>query len=144
VRRRVFPLLILLIASSATAEVAIGPRLGLIGNDDLFLGAQFEFSPVFRRASLVPSVDFGLGDADATLIDLDLRLPLIPLPETGLMFYGQAGPTWMVSPGSEFGMNVGLGLIIPMKEGRRYNFEYRWGFGDIPDHRVSMAVIFGL
>lgn len=31
-----------------------------------------------------------------------------------------------------------------MKETRRYNFEYRWGFGDIPDHRISVTVMFGL
>ena len=41
-------------------------------------------------------------------------------------------------------MNVGLGLIVPMKEGRRYNFEYCWGFGDIPERRVSMAVVLAL
>jgi len=137
-------ILLLLVATTAQAEVAIGPRVGLIGNDDLFLGAQFEFSPIFRKASLVPGVDFGLGSNKPTLIDVDLRIPLIPLPETGLMFYGQAGPTWQVSPGSEFGFNIGLGLLIPMKDGRRYNFEYRWGFGDIPDHRVSVTVMFGM
>ena len=143
--RRVLLVFVLLLgASPVLAEVALGPRLGLVADDDLFLGVQAEFSPIFRRASLVFDADFGLGGSKPVLIDADLRLPLIPLPETGLMFYGQAGPTWMVSPDGEFGMDLGLGLIVPMKEGRRYNFEYRWGFGDIPDHRVSVTVMFGL
>lgn len=143
-RRLLVLFVLLLTATSATAEVALGPRLGLMDNNEVFLGVQAEFSPIFRRASLVMDADFGLGGSKPNQIDVDLRIPLIPLPETGLMFYGQAGPTWMVSPDNEFGMNVGLGLIVPMKEGRRYNFEYRWGFGDIPEHRVSVAVIFGL
>ena len=143
-RRVLLVMVFLLAASPVCAEVALGPRLGLYGNNDVFLGVQAEFSPIFRRASLVFDADFGLGGGIPTLIDADLRLPLILLPETGLMFYGQAGPTWQVDPGSELGMSIGLGLIIPMKEGRRYNFEYRWGFGDIPDHRVSVTVMFGL
>ena len=137
-------LVLIMMSGAAQAEVALGPRLGLINDDEFFLGVQGEFGPIFRRASLIPAVDFGLGGAKHTLIDVALRIPLFPLPETGLMFYGQAAPTWQVSPGSEFGMSIGLGLIIPMKDTRRYNFEYRWGFGDIPDHRISVTVMFGL
>jgi len=31
-----------------------------------------------------------------------------------------------------------------MKESRRYNIEYRWGLGDIPDHKLGIAVMFGM
>jgi hypothetical protein len=144
VRTVLIALALLATAAPAFAEVALGPRFGLMENDEAFLGVQAEFSPIFRRASLVFDADFGLGSGKPNLIDADLRLPLVPLPETGLMFYGQAGPTWQVSPDGEFGLSVGLGLIVPMKETRRYNFEYRWGFGDVPDHRVSVTVMFGL
>jgi len=37
-----------------------------------------------------------------------------------------------------------LGLHIPMKSTRRYNVEYRWGIGDIPDHKIGVTVMFGL
>ena len=77
-------------------------------------------------------------------MNADLRFYLIPLPETGIRFYGAAGPTLMLSPDTELGLSLILGLHIPMKSTRRYNVEYRWGIGDIPDHKIAVTVMFGL
>ena len=129
----------------AVADSALGPRLGLSGSqDDFFLGIQGEFGPLLGTGTLVPSLDFTLGDRSSTALNADFRFYLIPLPETGLRFYGAAGPTLMVSPDTELGLSLVLGLHIPMKSTRRYNVEYRWGVGDIPDHKIGVTVMFGL
>ena len=129
----------------AHADSALGPRFGVTGgNDDFFLGVQGEFGPILGAATLVPSLDFTLGDHSSTALNADLRFYLIPLPETGLRFYGGAGPTLLLSPDTELGLSLILGLHIPMKSTRRYNIEYRWGLGDIPDHKIGVTIMFGL
>ncbi len=132
-------------ATSACAETAIGPRAGINADgDNFFLGIQMEFPAKFGTFSLLPSFDFGPGTDAPSVANADFRLYLIPLPETGIRFYGGAGPTMMLSGDFELGLSLTLGLNIPMKEGRRYNIEYRWGLGDIPDHKIGVAVMFGL
>ncbi len=131
--------------TSAHAESSLGPRAGINANgDDFFLGVQMEFPAKFGAFSLVPSFDFGPGTDAPSVANADFRLYLIPLPETGIRFYGGAGPTMMLSGDFELGLSLTLGLNIPMKESRRYNIEYRWGLGDIPDHKIGVAVMFGL
>ena len=133
------------LGGQAHADSALGPRFGLSGgNDDFFLGVQGEFGPILSAATLVPSLDFTLGDHSSTALNADLRFYLIPLPETGIRFYGAAGPTLMLSPDTELGLSLILGLQIPMKSTRRYNIEYRWGIGDIPDHKIGVTILFGL
>lgn len=137
--------LFLLVSGSAFAASALGPRIGTTdGGDDLFLGAQGEFGPVVDAATFVPGIDFGLGDGVPTTADFALRYYLIRLPETGLRFYGGAGAAVVLEDDTELGLSLTLGLNIPMKESRRYNLEYRWGLGDIPDHRIGFGVMFGL
>ena len=150
-RRNVFLLLVLTAVLSAglcgraLATAALGPRLGFSGgNDDFFLGGQGEFGPLLGSATLVPSLDFTLGDRSSTAANVDLRFYLIPLPETGIEFYGAVGPTLLISPDTKLGLSLTLGLKIPMKSTRRYNLEYRWGLGDIPNHKIGVAVLFGL
>ena len=138
-------LLVVGLSGQVLADSALGPRLGVSGgHDDFFLGVQGEFGPLLGPATLIPSLDFTLGDHSSTALNADLRFYLIPLPETGLRFYGAAGPTLMLSPETELGLSLTLGLHIPMKSTRRYNIEYRWGIGDIPDHKIAVVVMFGL
>ncbi len=61
-----------------------------------------------------------------------------------MRFYAGAGPTMMLSGDLELGISLTLGLNIPMKGIRRYNVEYRYGLGDIPEHKYGLAVMFGL
>ena len=142
------PLLVFLaVAASATAghaASALGPRIGIVDNDEVFLGVQGEFGPAIGPATIVPSVDFGIGDGPPTVANCDLRFYLIPLPETGIRFYGAAGPSIVFRDGSDLGLSLTLGLHIPMKKQRRYNLEDRWGIGDVPDHKIGFAVMFGL
>jgi len=134
-----------LAAPTAHAESAIGPRAGVSGGgDDFFLGVQMEFPARFGAFGLVPSFDFGPGTDAPSVANLDFRLYLFPLPDTGIRFYGAAGPTMMLSGDLELGLSLTLGLNIPMQGSRRYNVEYRWGLGDIPDHKIGVAVMFGL
>ncbi len=129
----------------AHANSALGPRAGLNGGgDDLYLGVQMEFMAKFGSVSLVPSFDFGPGTDAPSVANADFRLYLIPLPDTGIRFYGSAGPSMLLSGDLELGLSLTLGLNIPMKGTRRYNVEYRWGLGDIPDHKIGVAVMFGL
>ena len=132
-------------AQNARAGSALGPRAGINrGGDDLYLGVQMGFMAEFGSFSLVPSFDFGPGTDAPSVANADFRLYLIPLPETGLRFYGGAGPSMMLSGDLELGLSLTLGLNIPMQGSRRYNVEYRWGLGDIPDHKMGVAVMFGM
>ena len=130
------------LASSSLAGNALGPRIGLSGGDDLFFGVQGEFGPALGKATIVPSLDF--GDGSSNIANLDLRYYLLHIPETGIRFYCSAGPSLQFSGDSELGLSLTLGVHIPMQGDRRYNLEYRWGLGDIPDHKIGLAVMFGL
>lgn len=140
----VFALVLALAAPGARAASALGPRLGIAGDSDVFMGVQGEFGPAVGQATIVPGVDFGFGDNPPTIVGCDLRFYLVRLPETGIRFYGAAGPSLALREGSDLGLSLTLGLHIPMKEQRRYNLEYRWGLGDLPDHRIALAVMFDL
>ncbi len=136
--------LLALCTTPVLAAGALGPRLGIAGSSDVFVGVQGEFGPVVDQATIVPGIDFGVGDGPPTIVNCDLRIYLVRLPETGLRFYGAAGPSLVTEGGSDLGLSVTLGLHIPMHGQRRYNLEYRWGLGDLPDHRIALAVMFGL
>jgi len=147
---RIAFLLLALLSLSASAghaqrTPALGPRGGVSRSpDQAYLGVQGEFGPVFEGAHLAPSLDFGLGDHDVKILNADLRWYLIHLPETGLRFYGAAGPGLLLSPDTELGLNLTVGLLIPMKAHRRYNLEARFGLGDIPDLKLGLSVLFSL
>ncbi len=145
-RSLMISILVLFSGVQATqATTAIGPRAGFNSNqDDLYMGFQMELTARFGEFSLVPSFDFGPGTDAPSVANADFRIYLIPLPETGIKFYGGAGPSMMLSGDMELGLSLTLGLNIPMKNTRRYNVEYRWGLGDIPDHKVGVSVMFGL
>ncbi len=132
--------------AAAGGRDALGIRAGVSLDPDQFvLGGQAEFGPVVGPAYLVPSLDFGFGDASTVAIaNVDLRWYLLPLPETGVQFYGSAGPTLVLSPDTEFGFTLTAGMDVPMKGQRRYNLELRFGFGDAPDLKIMAGLIFGM
>ncbi len=152
-----FSLSIVLILSSPTAfagsKYALGARAGLSSSPDQFvLGLQGVFGNVGGAAGtavFVPSVDVGVGDNfTSLLINGDLRWYLARMPETGIKFYGAAGPTvgyYSVNNGgssTELGLSLTAGARIPMKGKRSYNLEMRFGFGDIPDLKIMLSVMF--
>ena len=139
-----------LIASTIDARArgsrdGLGMRAGMsVGPDQFLIGAQGEFGPIVASSFLVPSLDFGLDDQTTFTANIDLRWYLLPLPETGIYFYGSAGPTVVLSPNTDIGLSLTAGVHIPMKNQRRYNMELRFGFGDIPDVKIVAALMFGL
>ena len=128
---------------------SLGARIGLDNSPSQFLiGGQGEFGRVAGSAVLAPSVDFSLG-GDGTAANLDLRWYLLPLPESGLTIYGAAGPTLFFASGkgassTEFGLSLVAGMKIPMRGGNKYNFEARFGIGDIPELRFMFGILFGI
>jgi len=129
----------------AQSTPALGFRAGVSRSPDhTYLGLQGEFGLGLGGARLAPSLDWGLGDHTVTILNADLRWYLLPLPETGLRIYGAAGPGLVLDPGTELGFNLSVGLHIPMKSGRRYNVEARFGFGDVPDFKIGASLLFGL
>jgi hypothetical protein len=139
----------ILVALSGSAHAVGVPGLGVVagaetGADEFFLGAQGEFGPVVGFSYLVPSLYVDFGDANTATANLDLRWYLLHLPETGIHIYGAAGPTVVFANDTEIGLSLTAGFNIPMKSQRRYNLEFRFGLGDIPDFRIAAAVMFGL
>ena len=137
-------------AKPANSGHAFGLRAGLGQDPDQFVvGAFAVMGKLGPRARVVPSVDIGFGDnKTVTTFNLDLRWYLISLPESGVKFYGSAGPTLaLVSANkggnnSEIGLTLTAGARIPMRGAKRYNLEARFGFGDIPDFRVMFGILF--
>lgn len=142
--------LIVSLQKSAVAGAAIGPRIGYdFDTDNLVLGAGADLGRVFQNFNFVPSIDFELGDNSATVLNADFRLDLFNLPETGLRFYGSAGPSLVLdSPGNggdntEIGLSLVAGMKIPMKMKNRYDLDLRFGLGDIPDLKLVLGILFG-
>lgn len=139
----------ILVALSGSAHAVGVPGLGVVAGaetaaDNFFLGAQGEFGPALGFAYLVPSVYVEFGDGGNTTGNFDLRWYLLRLPETGIGIYGAAGPTVVFANDTEVGLSLTAGFNIPMKSQRRYNVEFRFGIGDIPDFKIAAAVMFGL
>lgn len=148
----VLVIMITMLPSSVRGSSAIGPRVGMSFDSDRFtIGAQAELGRVLQTARFAPSLDLDLGNNNTmTALNFDFRWYLFPFPETGLFFYGSAGPTIVLdSPGkgdtqSEIGLSLVAGVKIPMKGKNRYNLEARFGFGDIPDLKVMFGILFGI
>jgi hypothetical protein len=142
-----FMFLVLFAAERAAAQSspALGVRGGLSRSPDKgYLGLQTEFGEVFYGAHLAPSFDFLLSDRSMTVVNGDLRWYLFPLPETGIRFYGAAGPALVLSPDTKLAFSLTAGVHIPMKYQRRYNLEVRFGFGDVSDLKLGVTILFGL
>jgi hypothetical protein len=144
-----FLVLVALLPSAAGAGAVIGPRVGYdFNSENLVLGAEAELGRVFQGFHLASSLDFELGDNTLTTLNADFRLYLFHLPETGLHFYGSAGPTVLFASGgegdsqTEIGLSLVAGVKIPMKDQNRYHLEARFGIGDIPEFKLMFAVLF--
>ena len=140
-----------MLPSAVTAGAAIGPRAGYDFDSEKFvLGAEAELGRAFQEFRLAPSIDLELGDNTATALNADFRLYLFHLPDTGLRFYGSAGPTLFIASAghgdtqTELGLSLVGGMKIPMKGQRRYNLEVRFGVGDIPDLKIMLTILFGI
>lgn len=149
--RAIVPALILLcgigagpIGAHAQSTPALGFRAGASSSpDEVYLGLQGEFDGFLAGENFAPSLDLGLDDPRTTVFNADLRWYLLRLPETGLRFYGAAGPALLLDPQTEFGLNLTVGLNVPMHGGRRYNVELRFGFGDVPELKIGGGILFG-
>lgn len=149
IRKSTLALLLVGAIAMPVPEVSARDRLGLhagfsTGPDQFVAGGQAEFGPAVGTAFFAPSLDLGFGgNSTVTVINGDLRWYLLPLPETGIRFYGQAGPALVVSPDTELGFSLVAGADIPMKNRKRYHLEARFGFGDVPDFKIVLGVLFG-
>jgi hypothetical protein len=137
--------LVLLAPMMSSARDGLGVRIGLSRSpNEVVVGVQGEVGPALGSAFFTPSLDLGLGgDATTTVINADLRWYLMPLPETGIRFYGQGGPALAVSPDDDIGLSLVAGADIPMKRRNRYNIEVRFGLGDIPDLKIVLGIVLG-
>jgi hypothetical protein len=134
-------------ANAAGERDGIGVRGGIAQDPgQLVIGGQLEVGPVMGPALFVPSLDLQFADGPTLLtVNTDLRWYLLPLPDTGIYFYGAGGPGMTLAEGDVgLGVSLAAGAHIPMRAGRRYNVEARFGFGDVPDFKFLMAVVWGL
>jgi len=139
--------------SYAGSRLSLGARTGFSSAPDQFvLGLQGSFGNVDGAAGtavFVPSADVGVGSGHTSLLlNGDLRWYLFRLPETGIRFFGSAGPTLgyysfnNAGSSTELGLSLTAGARIPMRGSRSYNLEMRFGFGDIPDMKLMLSLMF--
>ena len=133
----------------AHAKNSWGLRGGFSNSpDQVVMGGMVELGRPWGKASVVPSFDIGLGgNATVWAANVDFRWYLIPMPETGIDFYGAVGPTLVnidvdnFGSTTELGMSLNAGARIPAGK-NRYNVEARFGVGDIPDFRLMVGYLF--
>jgi len=140
-----------LLPQAVIANSAIGPRGGFdFDTDNIVVGVEGEFGRVLQSFRFAPSLDLELADNTITAFNGDFRLYLFHLPETGMQLYGSVGPTLLLHSSdkkdsqTEIGLSLVGGMKIPMKGQRCYNLEIRFGFGDIPDVKLMLAILFGI
>jgi hypothetical protein len=128
-----------------------GVRAGYSINPDQFvIGAQAVSRSMSYGLRLAPSVDLGFGDNITTyLFNLDVHFLSARFPKSSSGFYLGVGPAIAVYDFSDFdddteiGVNIVGGLRLPMGSRNSYNIEGRFGFGDMPDFRILLGVLFG-
>jgi len=129
-------------SSSEGATVGtLGVRGGFSLTPDQFvIGAQVSLGKKLGIARVVPSVDVGLGSSVTTIAfngDLQVRLSV---EGSKFSLYGGAGPTLLYTDdeGGSGRWDVGLTLLagchVPIRV-LPFNFEARFGVGDVPDFR---------
>ena len=135
---------------------AYGIRTGFgLDPDQFVIGAQAKFGRFGGIARVEPTFDVGFGDKMTTyLLNADLRLDILPLPKSETVVYGGFGPTLAYfdfngggdfpdDSDTEIGLNLTTGVELPMGRSNSYNFEARFGIGDIPEFRLLLGVYFG-
>jgi hypothetical protein len=145
--RQTVILFVILVCGACSNATAAGHALGVRagGFDGAYVGAEWQIPATIGPAQLSPSLDAGFGDFDATLLNLDLRWDLLPFFDTGIVFYGKAGPTILFADqNEELGLSLTAAADIGLQRGRSLHFEWRFGFGDIPDRKLGLTLMFPL
>lgn len=128
-----------------------GLRTGYGTNPDQFVfGAQAVLGKTLGFMRFAPSIDAGFGDdLSSYLFNADFRLLSFSPPGSPAGLYAGTGASIAVynfsNDGSdtEVGLNVIGGLTFPMGQKNEYNFEVRFGFGDMPELRVLFGIMLG-
>lgn len=129
-------------ASPPHARADLGIRAGFAdGADDIYLGVELDTGARVGPARFAPSADLVIDDSNRLDLNGDLRWNLLPIPETGIMLYGKAGPTLVLAKDNELGVSLTVGGDIPMRRQRALQLELRFGFGDISDTKIGAAVL---
>lgn len=128
---------------SAARGADLGVRFGFEdGADDVYVGMEVESGVRVGPAVFAPSADLVIEDENRLELNGDLRWDLLPIPETGIMLYGKAGPTLVFSDDNELGISLTIGGDVPMRKGRSLQLEVRFGFGDLASTKIGAAVMF--
>lgn len=131
------------LAGPVRADNELGVRAG--GLDDFYFGLEWQTPARVGPSVLSPSLDFYTGDFDAAALNVDLRWDLLPLFDSGVSIYGKAGPTILFAgPDDEIGLSLTIAVDVGLRKGRSLQFEWRFGFGDIPDDQLGVALMFRL
>jgi hypothetical protein len=140
-------------AAALSAEGSVrcfGLRAGYGMDPDQFvIGGQADLARIFGNLHLVSSIDAGFGDNMTTFaFNPEVNL-FLPLPKSSASLYGILGPSlvlWSPEEGdgdTEIGVTLGLGTRIAMGKSGWYNFEARFGIGDIPETRILFGLLSG-
>ena len=137
------------------SERAFGFRLGYgTGPGQFVAGLQMDTGEITRWLHFVPSVDAGFGDDWTTLaINGDLKF-FLPLPASGAVLYGLAGPAVTIwwpdekarpdqERDTDLGVCLGFGVRMEFAKVGWYNIETRFGIGDVPEWRLLIGILFG-
>jgi hypothetical protein len=133
-------LALFLVASVATPALAgVGLHAGLsLDPDDFIIGARFRSHPLEERIFVVPSIEFGFGDATMIAGNLDGHYAF--QSSSKYAPYAGAGITlnWFDTDGgsdTEFGGSILGGIQVNEK----FYFETKLGLGDVPDWKFVLG-----
>lgn len=142
-----YALLFLSLLLTSTPAAGSGHELGVRsgGLDDFYAGFEWQTPARIGPAIVAPSLDLSFGDFEATALNGDLRWDLLPVFDSGIVIYGKAGPTLVfANQDNDIGLSLTIAADVGIRKGRSLQFEWRFGFGDIPDEKLGLALMFRL
>ena len=135
---------------SVTAGNSFGIRAGYGSEPNQFvIGGRALMGNFLKITRFAPGFDYGTGD-DITTYTFNGDLLLLLKPQnSSLALYAAGGPTvtyWDADKGksdTEVGATIGGGIRLPMGKAGFYEFEVRFGIGDVPELKFMFGIMFG-
>jgi hypothetical protein len=141
---------LVLLAGTATAELAFGPRLGYTHDsslDQFHFGGHVVIRHLTTNLHVIPSVEVGVGDGTLAALNGDLVYEFTELASGKWSFYAGGGPvlTYFTRDGfdsTDFALNLVGGTTFEVGATRELLGEVRVGLEDAPSIKLTLGLTF--